>query len=70
VLGSLIQLLCRLTKFGWLDDERFWEVVKEATNFLSQVTWHMFIRELHLCEHATFYILQPFYFSTLHLLSV
>ncbi|XP_039690945.1 exportin-7 isoform X3 [Medicago truncatula] len=40
VLGSLIQLLCRLTKFGWLDDERFWEVVKEATNFLSQAQCH------------------------------
>jgi hypothetical protein len=38
VLGSLIQLLCRITKLGWLDDERFWEVVKEAMNFLSQVT--------------------------------
>ncbi|XP_061360451.1 uncharacterized protein LOC133304431 isoform X2 [Gastrolobium bilobum] len=36
VLGSLIQLFCRITKFGWLDDERFREVVKEAMNFLSQ----------------------------------
>ncbi|KAK4576283.1 hypothetical protein RGQ29_027013 [Quercus rubra] len=32
VVGSLIQLLCRATNFGWLDDDRF----KEAMNFLSQ----------------------------------
>uniref|UniRef100_A0A7N2M263 Importin N-terminal domain-containing protein n=1 Tax=Quercus lobata TaxID=97700 RepID=A0A7N2M263_QUELO len=36
VVGSLIQLLCRVTKFGWLDDDRFKEVIKEAMNFLSQ----------------------------------
>ncbi|XP_030465561.1 uncharacterized protein LOC115684822 isoform X1 [Syzygium oleosum] len=38
VTASLIQLLCRITKFGWFDDDRFREVVKEATNFLSQAT--------------------------------
>nr|POE78321.1 hypothetical protein CFP56_71525 [Quercus suber] len=32
VVGSLIQLLCLVTKFGWLDDDRFKEVMK----FLSQ----------------------------------
>jgi exportin-7 len=37
VIASLIQLLCRLTKFGWLDDDRFRDVVKESTNFLEQV---------------------------------
>ncbi|XP_019090240.1 PREDICTED: exportin-7-like isoform X2 [Camelina sativa] len=36
VIASLIQLLCRLTKFGWLDDDRFRDVVKECTNFLEQ----------------------------------
>ncbi|KAJ6961571.1 exportin-7-like isoform X1 [Populus alba x Populus x berolinensis] len=36
VNASLIQLLCRVTKFGWFDDDRFREVVKEATDFLSQ----------------------------------
>ncbi|KAK7267202.1 hypothetical protein RIF29_19867 [Crotalaria pallida] len=40
VLGSLIQLFCRITKFGWLDDERFGEVVKEAMDFLSQAQYH------------------------------
>ncbi|KAF2300870.1 hypothetical protein GH714_017937 [Hevea brasiliensis] len=38
VIASLIQLLCRVTKFGWFDDDRFKEVVKESTNFLSQAT--------------------------------
>lgn len=37
VIASLVQLLCRVTKFGWFDDDQFREVVKEATNFLSQV---------------------------------
>lgn len=40
VLGSLIQLFCRTTKFGWLDDDKFREVVKEAMNFLSQAQHH------------------------------
>lgn len=37
MVGSLIQLFCRVTKFGWLDDDRFKDVIKEAMNFLSQV---------------------------------
>uniref|UniRef100_A0A1D1Y733 Exportin-7 n=1 Tax=Anthurium amnicola TaxID=1678845 RepID=A0A1D1Y733_9ARAE len=36
VTGSLIQLFCRITKFGWFDDDRFRDVVKELMNFLSQ----------------------------------
>ncbi|XP_044512418.1 exportin-7-like isoform X3 [Mangifera indica] len=36
VTASLIQLLCRLTKFGWFDDDRFRDLVKESTKFLSQ----------------------------------
>ena len=28
VVGSLIHLLCRVTKFGWLDGDRFKEVIK------------------------------------------
>lgn len=38
VVGSLVQLLCRLTKFGWFDDDRFRDVSNESINFLSQVT--------------------------------
>lgn len=39
VITSLIQLFCRVTKFGWLEDDRFREVVSETMNFLSQVIW-------------------------------
>ncbi|KAM0891884.1 hypothetical protein ACQ4PT_026106 [Festuca glaucescens] len=35
VTVSLIQLVCRITKFGWLDDDRFREIFKEATDFLA-----------------------------------
>lgn len=38
VIGSLIQLLCRVTKIGWFDDDKFRDVVKESMNFLSQAT--------------------------------
>uniref|UniRef100_A0A0R0K1Q2 Importin N-terminal domain-containing protein n=1 Tax=Glycine max TaxID=3847 RepID=A0A0R0K1Q2_SOYBN len=38
VAASLIQLLCRVTKFGWFDDDRFRDLVKESMNFLSQAT--------------------------------
>lgn len=37
VTASLIQLLCRVTKFGWFDDDRFRDLVKESMDFLSQV---------------------------------
>jgi hypothetical protein len=42
VNASLILLLCRVTKFGWFDDDKFREVVKEATDFLSQVGCYAF----------------------------
>lgn len=35
---SLIQLACRITKFGWFDDDRFREIFKEATDFLALVS--------------------------------
>ncbi|KAJ4956852.1 hypothetical protein NE237_013635 [Protea cynaroides] len=38
VTASLIQLFCRVTKFGWFDDDKFKEVAKESMNFLSQVS--------------------------------
>ena len=43
VVGSLIQLLCCVTKFGWLDDDRFEEVIKEEMNFLCQVMTFFFL---------------------------
>ncbi|GAB2238779.1 hypothetical protein Droror1_Dr00024692 [Drosera rotundifolia] len=38
VIQSLIQLLCRLTKFGWLHDDKFRDVVTESMSFLTQAT--------------------------------
>ncbi|KAL8162040.1 hypothetical protein V2J09_013529 [Rumex salicifolius] len=38
VIQSLIQLLSRLTKFGWFDDDRFRDVVKDSMNFFTQAT--------------------------------
>ncbi|CAH9102460.1 unnamed protein product [Cuscuta europaea] len=36
VTTSLIQLVCRVTKYGWFEDDSFRDVVKESTNFLNQ----------------------------------
>nr|GMD36638.1 exportin-7-like isoform X1 [Ipomoea batatas] len=38
VIGSLIQLLCRITKFGWFDDDRFRELATESIKFMTQAT--------------------------------
>eukprot|EP00271_Cylindrocystis_brebissonii_P005659 TRINITY_DN17835_c0_g2_i1.p1 TRINITY_DN17835_c0_g2~~TRINITY_DN17835_c0_g2_i1.p1 ORF type:complete len:1060 (+),score=142.88 TRINITY_DN17835_c0_g2_i1:716-3895(+) len=38
VTSSLIELVARITKLGWHDDERFRDVVKEAMTFLTQAT--------------------------------
>ncbi|WOG98164.1 hypothetical protein DCAR_0417505 [Daucus carota subsp. sativus] len=43
VIGALIHVLCRITKFGWLEDDNFREVVKESMNFLSQEASHYII---------------------------
>ncbi|CAN6207099.1 unnamed protein product [Urochloa humidicola] len=44
VIVSLIQLVCRITKFGWFDDDRFRETVKESTDFLGLASQdHYFI---------------------------
>ncbi|KAF5750329.1 exportin-7 isoform X1 [Tripterygium wilfordii] len=40
VVVSLIQLFCRVTKLGWVDDDGFREVVKGDMNFLSQAPRH------------------------------
>ncbi|EPS69108.1 hypothetical protein M569_05657, partial [Genlisea aurea] len=40
VIGSLIQLLCRLTKFGWFDDDKFRDLTQETVDFLNQATYH------------------------------
>ncbi|KAF3676433.1 hypothetical protein FXO38_04288 [Capsicum annuum] len=41
VTASLIQLFCRVTKYGWFEDDIFREVVKESTSFLNQHCWNI-----------------------------
>ncbi|KAL2895726.1 Exportin-7, partial [Bienertia sinuspersici] len=36
VIVSLIQLVCRLTKLGWFDDDKFKDLINDAVNFLNQ----------------------------------
>ncbi|KAJ0400499.1 hypothetical protein P43SY_006678 [Pythium insidiosum] len=43
VTTSLIQMLCRLTKFGWFDDEQHREIVDEVTKFLQATVDHCII---------------------------
>ncbi|XP_059289212.1 uncharacterized protein LOC132042703 isoform X3 [Lycium ferocissimum] len=38
VTASLIQLFCRVTKYGWFEDDIFREVVKESTSILNQAS--------------------------------
>ncbi|XAR48328.1 hypothetical protein NMG60_11031105 [Bertholletia excelsa] len=40
VIGSLIQVFCRLSKFGWFDDHSFRDLVEESMKFLNQSTLH------------------------------
>ena len=61
VVGSLIQLLCLVTKFGWLDGDRFKEVIKEAMNFLSQVMI-VFSFFIFVCLVLLFFFVFPLYF--------
>ena len=59
VTASLIQLLCRVTKFGWSDDERFHDVVKESTNFLSQGLSEHYAIGLEILNQLVFEMNQP-----------
>lgn len=43
VTTSLIQMVCRLTKFGWFDDEQHREIVNEVTKFLQATVDHCVI---------------------------
>lgn len=59
VVQSLIQLLCRLTKFGWFDDDRFRDIVKESMSFLSQTTPHHFAIGLKILNQLVSEMNQP-----------
>ncbi|XP_021857908.1 uncharacterized protein [Spinacia oleracea] len=59
VIQSLIQLLCRLTKFGWFDDDRFRDVVKESMSFFNQTTPHHYAIGLKILNQLVSEINQP-----------
>ncbi|XP_077248975.1 ARM repeat superfamily protein isoform X2 [Tasmannia lanceolata] len=59
VTGSLIQLFCRVTKFGWFDDDRFREVVKDSMNFLSQASSDHYSIGLKILNQLVSEINQP-----------
>ena len=61
VVGFLIQLLCRVTKFGWLEDDRFKKAIKEAMNVLSQVMI-FFFSFLDFFFNFIFWVLFYYYF--------
>lgn len=59
VTGSLIQLLCRITKLGWYDDDRFREIVKDSMNFLSQSTTEHYCIGLKILNQIVAEMNQP-----------
>ncbi|GAB4836168.1 hypothetical protein Ancab_001081 [Ancistrocladus abbreviatus] len=59
VIQSLIQLLCRLTKFGWFNDDKFKDVVQECMNFFSQATPHHYAIGLKILNELVSEMNQP-----------
>lgn len=59
VTGSLIQLLCRITKLGWYDDDRFRDIVKDSMNFLSQSTTEHYCIGLKILNQIVAEMNQP-----------
>ncbi|KAF1791887.1 Armadillo-type fold [Phytophthora cactorum] len=53
VTTSLIQMVCRLTKYGWFDDEQHREIVAEVTKFLQATVDHCVIGLQILSELVT-----------------
>lgn len=53
VTTSLIQMVCRLTKYGWFDDEHHREIVSDVTNFLQATVDHCIIGLQILSELVT-----------------
>ena len=64
VVGSLIQLLCPVTKSGWLDDDRFKEVMyflSKVMNFFSFFDFCLFVC-LFVCFFFFFWVWFGFVF--------
>ncbi|KAL5994858.1 hypothetical protein ACLOJK_024915 [Asimina triloba] len=59
VTASLIQLFCRVTKFGWFDDDRFRDVVKESADFLSQTSLEHYAIGLKILNQLVSEMNQP-----------
>ncbi|XP_010558032.1 PREDICTED: exportin-7-like isoform X2 [Tarenaya hassleriana] len=59
VIASLVQLLCRLTKFGWFDDDKFRDVVNESTNFLNQASSDHYAIGLRILDQLVQEMNQP-----------
>uniref|UniRef100_A0A0E0MUM9 Importin N-terminal domain-containing protein n=1 Tax=Oryza rufipogon TaxID=4529 RepID=A0A0E0MUM9_ORYRU len=51
VIKSLIQLVCQITKFGWFDDDKFRDIVKEAADFLSLASQDHYFIGLKILYH-------------------
>uniref|UniRef100_A0A0E0C0Q9 Exportin-7/Ran-binding protein 17 TPR repeats domain-containing protein n=1 Tax=Oryza meridionalis TaxID=40149 RepID=A0A0E0C0Q9_9ORYZ len=47
----LNQLVCRITKFGWFDDDKFRDIVKEAADFLSLASQDHYFIGLKILYH-------------------
>ncbi|CAM6032695.1 unnamed protein product [Sphagnum compactum] len=59
VATSLIQLLCRITKLGWYDDDQFRDIVKEAMKFLTHATVEHFLIGLKILNQLVTEMNQP-----------
>ncbi|XP_062233841.1 uncharacterized protein LOC133931030 isoform X2 [Phragmites australis] len=59
VIVSLIQLVCRITKFGWFDDDRFRDTVKEATDFLGLASQDHYFIGLKILNNLVMEMNQP-----------
>ncbi|XP_062227825.1 uncharacterized protein LOC133926086 isoform X3 [Phragmites australis] len=59
VIVSLIQLVCRITKFGWFDDDRFRETVKEASDFLGLASQDHYFIGLKILNNLVMEMNQP-----------
>lgn len=59
VTASLVQLLCRISKLGWYDDERFRDIVDECTKFLAQGTLEHFFLGLKIFNQLVAEMNQP-----------
>eukprot|EP00899_Mesostigma_viride_P004716 jgi/Mesvir1/14245/Mv09683-RA.1 len=59
VTTSLVQFLCRITKFGWFDDDRHRDITKEAMKFLSQGTQQHFFLGLKVLDQLVAEMNQP-----------